>query len=95
MRIPRNLICRHFDLAGLHANPAQLDLPVGPSEAFQIAARQVAGQVARPIERARLVFVTEVGGERDKAFSREFGLVKVTGPQTRATDIKFAGNTRG
>ncbi|MEA2692341.1 MAG: hypothetical protein QOJ16_1728 [Acidobacteriota bacterium] len=86
---------RRLDLPQLDAEAADLDLVVDPPQVLDLAARQMAGQVAGPVEpRPRLGALSRGRGSGDEALRGQIGAAQVAAGETDAADAELARDSR-
>jgi hypothetical protein len=78
---------RGLDLSRLDPEPPQLDLLVGTPDEHQLAPRQVARQVSRPVQTRPRLRGEQVG---DKLLGRQLWAVQVSAGHPLAADVEFA-----
>ena len=81
-----------FDLAQFHPEAAQLDLEVGPSQVFNIAVGQPAGQVTGLVEAGAGVGGEGIGNE---LLGGELGAVPVAGANLDTADVQLGWDADG
>ncbi len=82
---------RRFDLAGLDAEAADLDLPVGPTQELDVPRRQEAGEVAGTVE----AFAPAAQRVGDETLGRQLGSAEIAARQAVAGGEQLAGDTDG
>lgn len=81
-----------LDLAGLDAEPAQLDLVVGAAEEADVAVREEAGAVAGAVQPVALTRAERV---TDESFCGQLGPVDVADAETVPADVQVALDADG